>query len=58
MLKDWVFNKGAVEDTAKLSMVKAYALLQDGDVAQASHHTDTAMSQTLHRYQNLLDLTP
>ena len=39
-------------------MVKAYALLQDGDVAQASHHTDTAMSQTLHRYQNLLDLTP
>ena len=49
ILKDWVFNKGAVEDTARLSMVKAYAMLQDGDVAQATHHTDNAVNQTLQR---------
>ena len=54
ILKDWVFNKGAVEDTARLSMVKAYAMLQDGDVAQATQHTDNAVNQTLQRYESLL----
>ena len=53
-LKDWVFSKGAVEDTARLSMVKACAMLQEGDVAQATQHTESAVSQTLQRYA-LLD---
>lgn len=49
VLKDWVFNKGAVDDTARLSMVKAYAMLQEGDVGQATLHTDNAVNQTLQR---------
>ena len=48
-LKEWVLPKGAVEDTPRVSMVKAFVLLQDGDVAQANLHTETAINQTLHR---------
>lgn len=48
-LKDWVLPKGAVEDTPRVSMVKAYVLLQDADVTQANLHTENAITQTLHR---------
>ena len=49
-LKDWVLPKGAVEDTPRVSMVKAYVLLQDADVTQANLHTENAITQTLHRW--------
>lgn len=48
-LKDWVLPKGAVEDTPRVSMVKAFVLLQDADVTQANLHTENAITQTLHR---------
>lgn len=49
-LKDWVLPKGAVEDTPRVSMVKAFVLLQDADVTQANLHTENAITQTLHRW--------
>ena len=49
-LKDWVLPKGAVEDTPRVSMVKACVLLQDADVTQANLHTENAITQTLHRW--------
>ncbi len=48
-LKEWVLPKGAVEDTPRVSMVKAFVLLQDGDVTSANLHTENAITQTLHR---------
>ena len=48
-LKEWVLPKGAVGDTPRGSMVKAYVLLQDGDVTSANLHTENAITQTLHR---------
>ena len=49
-LKDWVLPKGAVEDSPRVSMIKAFVLLQDGDVTQANMHTENAITQTLHRW--------
>ena len=53
-LKEWALPMGAVEDTARVSMVKAYVLLQDADVASATRNTENAINQTLFRQAQLL----
>ncbi|KAL0051806.1 hypothetical protein WJX82_002492 [Trebouxia sp. C0006] len=55
-LKEWVLPKGAVEDTPRVSMVKAFVLLQDGDVTSANLHTENAITQTLHRWWQMPEI--